>query len=174
VDQGTDPEARDRGSGWGAGEDRAAGELVAAAPGRAEVLVRPDLAPACGNPVRPEAAVVPGRVAELVEGAVPVVERGWALVVPEVGVAPVAEVGPAGLAAVKVGVGMGLVGELEPVAVRERALVVVAPGAAVQVAVGMEVVEEQERVGEAEGLEPGRELEVQAVKARRLESGKRR
>jgi len=53
-------------------------------------------------------------------GAVPVVERGQVLVVPEVGAAPAAEAGPAALAAVQVGVGMGLAGGLEPAAVVVR------------------------------------------------------
>jgi hypothetical protein len=66
----------------------------------------------------------------------------------------VAEAGPAVLVAVQVGVDMGLGGELEPalgpaaVAVRERALVVV-----------------------AEGQELGGELEVREGKARRRENG---
>jgi len=177
VDQATDPEARDLVSGSALEEARAAGELVVAEPGGAGVLVRLELAPACGTPARPAAAVALGRVAEaerVVAGAVPVVERGQVLVVPEVGAAPAAEAGPAALAAVQVGVGMGLAGGLEPaaVAVRERALVVVvAPEAAAQVAVGTEVVEEQERAAEAEGLEPAGELEVQAGKAQRRENG---
>jgi len=176
VDQATDPEARDLVSGSALEEARAAGELVVAEPGGAGVLVRLELAPACGTPARPAAAVALGRVAEaerVVAGAVPVVERGQVLVVPEVGAAPAAEAGPAALAAVQVGVGMGLAGGLEPAAVvvRERALVVVAPEAAAQVAVGTEVVEEQERAAEAEGLEPAGELEVQAGKGQRRENG---
>jgi len=176
VDQATDPEARDLVSGSALEEARAAGELVVAEPGGAGVLVRLELAPACGTPARPAAAVALGRVAEaerVVAGAVPVVERGQVLVVPEVGAAPAAEAGPAALAAVQVGVGMGLAGGLEPAAVvvRERALVVVAPEAAAQVAVGTEVVEEQDRGAEAEGLEPAGELEVQAGKAQRRENG---
>jgi len=153
VDRGTDLEARGRVSGWAAAEVRAAGELVVAQPAGAGVLVRLE-APACGTPVCPAVAVAPGRVAEveLVVAAVLVVERGRALVVPEVGAAPVA--GPAVLVAVQVGVDMGLGGELEPalgpaaVAVRERALVVV-----------------------AEGQELGGELEVREGKARRRENG---
>ena len=176
MDQATDPEARDLVSGSALEEARAAGELVVAEPGEVGVLVRLELAPACGTPARPAAAVALGRVAEaerVVAGAVPVVERGQVLVVPEVGAAPAAEAGPAALAAVQVGVGMGLAGGLEPAAVvvRERALVVVAPEAAAQVAVGTEVVEEQDRGAEAEGLEPAGELEVQAGKAQRRENG---
>jgi len=181
VDQATDPEARDLVSGSALEEARAAGELVVAEPGGAGVLVRLELAPACGTPARPAAAVALGRVAEaerVVAGAVPVVERGQVLVVPEVGAAPVAEAGPAA----QVAVGTEVVEEqdrgaeaegLEPAAVvvRERALVVVAPEAAAQVAVGTEVVEEQDRGAEAEGLEPAGELEVQAGKAQRRENG---
>jgi len=155
VDRGTDLEARGRVSGWAAAEVRAAGELVVAEPAGAGVLVRLE-APACGTPVCPAVAVAPGRVAEveLVVAAVLLVERGRALVVPEVGGAPVAEAGPGVLVAVQVGVDMGLGGELEPalgpaaVAVRERALVVV-----------------------AEGQELGGELEVREGKARRRENG---
>jgi hypothetical protein len=163
VDQATDPEARDLVSGSALEEARAAGELVVAEPGGAGVLVRLELAPACGTPARPAAAVALGRVAEA--------ER----VV--VGAVPVAEAGPAA----QVAVGTEVVEEqeraaeaegLEPaaVAVQERALVV-APEAAAQVGVGTEVLEERERAAEAEGLGPAEELEVQAGKAQRRENG---
>ena len=61
VDQDTDPEARDLGSGWAVVEDQAGQELGAAEPAGAVALARPEAAeaPACGS--RAGQAVVAAR-----------------------------------------------------------------------------------------------------------------
>ena len=66
MDQDTDPEARDLGSGWAVVEDQAAQELGAAEPAGAVALARPEAAeaPACGS--RAGQAVAAARGQELV------------------------------------------------------------------------------------------------------------
>ena len=61
MDQDTDPEARDLGSGWAVVEDQAGQELGAAEPAGAVALARPEAAeaPACGS--RAGQAVVAAR-----------------------------------------------------------------------------------------------------------------
>ena len=66
MDQDTDPEARDLGSGWAVVEDQAGQELGAAEPAGAVALARPEAAeaPACGS--RAGQAVAAARGQELV------------------------------------------------------------------------------------------------------------
>ena len=102
VDQDTDPEARDLGSGWAVVEDQAGQELGAAEPAGAVALARPEAAeaPACGS--RAGQAVVAARDQEpVVQVAEP--ERVVARVAVDMAAVP-------GLALV------GLLVEVEPAA----------------------------------------------------------
>ena len=151
MDQDTDPEARDLGSGWAVVEDQAAQELGAAEPAGAVALARPEAAeaPACGS--RAGQAVVAARGQELVAQVAESERVVEPVVEPErVVVARVA----VDMAAVP---GLALVGLLVEV---EPAAALVAGRAEVDLGV----------VG-AEGPGSAGELELPERKARRRENG---
>jgi len=121
VDQDTDPEARDLGSGWAVVEDQAGQELGAAEPAGAVALARPEAAeaPACGS--RAGQAVVAARDQEpVVQVAEP--ERVVARVAVDMAAVPgLALVGPllevepaAALVAGRAEVDLGVVGAEGP------------------------------------------------------------
>ena len=121
MDQDTDPEARDLGSGWAVVEDQAGQELGAAEPAGAVALARPEAAeaPACGS--RAGQAVVAARDQEpVVQVAEP--ERVVARVAVDMAAVPgLALVGPllevepaAALVAGRAEVDLGVVGAEGP------------------------------------------------------------